>query len=228
VRNSTTAPAIAREPRHRVAGYQGWIEELRQIIAPAHECREPRNVIMEAALRNDMLAAIPKLRAFAMSLCRNRDQADDLVQEALLRSCAKISLFEPGTNMAAWLFTILRNQFYTECRKRRLFEPVEDYAETLVETPVHYARTEYVDLRAALAKLRAEERDVLMLVGASGFSYGEAAKICGCPEGTVKSRVHRARARLAELLSLGTVDDFRPGKASPRHIPAEDLFAQQV
>jgi RNA polymerase sigma-70 factor (ECF subfamily) len=175
-----------------------------------------------------MLAAIPKLRAFAMSLCRNRDQADDLVQETLLRSCAKIALFEPGTNMAAWLFTILRNQFYTECRRRRIVEPVEDHAETLIEAPVQVARTEYADLRAALAKLRAEEREVLMLVGASGFSYGEAARICGCAEGTVKSRVHRGRARLAEMLSIRISDDFRPGMPHARRNPTGDLVAPRL
>jgi RNA polymerase sigma-70 factor, ECF subfamily len=157
--------------------------------------------IMDTTLRQGMLAAIPKLRAFAISLCRNGDQADDLVQETLLRGCANMRLFVPGTNMVAWLFTILRNQFYSQCRNRRVMVPVEDHAETLVEAPVQFVRTEYAELRAALAMLRAEDREALILVAAAGFSYGDVARICGCAEGTVKSRVHRGRARRVRILS---------------------------
>jgi RNA polymerase sigma-70 factor (ECF subfamily) len=163
-------------------------------------------------VRQAMLAAIPELRAFAVSLCRNVDQADDLVQETLLRGCAHISSFLPGSNMSAWLFTILRNLFYSECRKRRrTFEPVDEHVETLMEQPTQFARIEYAELCTALAKLPAEEREVLILIEASGFSYAEAAKICGCAEGTVKSRVRRARARLAQLLSSENVRRFRRG-----------------
>ena len=164
---------------------------------------------LDATVRDAMIAAMPGLRAFAISLCRNADQADDLVQDTLLRGCASISLFTPGTNMAAWLFTILRNLFYSECRRRhRIFEHLDDHAETLAVPPAQLARTEYLELRAALAKLRAEDREVLILTGASGFSYAEAATICGCAEGTVKSRVHRGRARLAQLLSTETAADL--------------------
>jgi RNA polymerase sigma-70 factor (ECF subfamily) len=160
-------------------------------------------MIAEASSRDAMLAAIPKLRAFAISLCRNSDHAEDLVQEALLRACAKITSFEPGTNMLAWLFTILRNLFYSQCRRRRKhFESIDDNADSLGSKPTQVAQAEHHELCAALSKLPPERRRALILIGASGFSYHEAAKICGCPTGTMKSRVNRARAELAQLLSL--------------------------
>src|SRR6266446_3135299 len=159
-----------------------------------------------------MLGAVPSLRAFAISLCGNIDRADDLVQETLLRAMANIDSFEPGTNMSAWLFTILRNLFRSEYRKRR--REVEDtdgnYAETLKSHPEQQSRVEFEEFRTALAKLPADQREALILVGASGFSYEEAAAICQCAVGTIKSRVNRARTRLAELLSIDGVDDFGP------------------
>jgi RNA polymerase sigma-70 factor, ECF subfamily len=162
---------------------------------------------IDPADRDAMLTAIPGLRAFAISLCRNADQADDLVQETLLRGCANISSFHPGSNMAAWLVTILRNQFYSECRKRRRsLETQDERVEDLTEQGVQFSRIEYVELRNSLAKLRPEEREALILIAASGYSYLEVARICGCALGTVKSRVHRGRARLAELLSIEVPD----------------------
>src|SRR5690348_9106715 len=159
-----------------------------------------------------MLRAVPSLRAFAISLCGNVDRADDLVQETLLRAWANLNSFEPGTNMTAWLFTILRNLFRSEYRKRR--REVEDadgsYAESMKSHPEQNSRVEFEEFRAALAKLPEDQREALILVGASGFSYEEAAHICGCAVGTIKSRVNRARTRLAELLSIDSIDDFGP------------------
>ena len=131
--------------------------------------------------------------------CRgNVDRADDLVQETLLRALANIDSFQPGTNMSAWLFTILRNLFRSEYRKRR--REVEDtdgsYAETLKSHPEQQGRVEFEEFRAALAKLPPDQREALILVGASGFSYEEAAAICECAVGTIKSRVNRARTGL--------------------------------
>src|SRR5713226_3910812 len=150
-------------------------------------------------IREVMLAAVPSLRAFAISLCGNVDRADDLVQEALLRALANLNSFEPGTNMSAWLFTILRNLFRSEYRKRR--REVEDtdgsYAESLKSHPEQHSRVEFEEFRVALAKLPQDQREALILVGASGFSYEEAAAICECAVGTIKSRVNRARGRLA-------------------------------
>jgi RNA polymerase sigma-70 factor, ECF subfamily len=171
---------------------------------------------LDPSLREAVLAAVPKLRAFAISLCGSVDRADDLVQETLLRALANIDSFQPGTNMSAWLFTILRNHFHSEYRKRR--REVEDgdgsYAETLKSQPDQTARMEFQEFRAALAKLPADQREALILVGASGFSYEETADICGCAVGTIKSRVNRARARLAELMSIETADDFGPDRAT--------------
>jgi len=166
------------------------------------------------SLREAMLGVVPSLRAFAMSLCGNVDRADDLVQETLLRAIANIASFEPGTNMSAWLFTILRNLFRSEYRKRR--REVEDgsgrYADTLRSHPEQPGRVEFEELRAALAKLPPDQREALILVGASGFSYEEAAAICDCAVGTIKSRVNRARTRLAEQLSIDSADDFGPDR----------------
>jgi RNA polymerase sigma-70 factor (ECF subfamily) len=163
-------------------------------------------------IRDTMLAAVPGLRAFAISLCGNVDRADDLVQETLLRAWANLSSFQPGTNMAAWLFTILRNLFRSEYRKRR--REVEDadgsYAETLTTLPDQNSRLEINEFRAAIRLLPPDQRESLLLVGAPGFSYEEAAHICGCPVGTVKSRVNRARSRLVKILSIESPHDFGP------------------
>ncbi len=165
-------------------------------------------------VREAMLEAVPSLRAFAISLRGNVDRADDLVQEALLRAWANMGSFQPGTNMSAWLFTILRNLFRSEYRKRR--REVEDvdgsYAETLTSLPEQNSRLEIVEFRDALKLLPSEQRESLILVGASGFSYEEAAQICGCAVGTIKSRVNRARSRLAEILSIDSASDFGPDR----------------
>jgi len=168
------------------------------------------------ALRDDILAAVPSLRAFAISLSGNGDRADDLVQETLLRALANIDSFQPGSNLPAWLFTILRNLFRSEYRKRR--REVEDtdgtYAESLKSHPEQHSRVEFEEFRAALAKLPPDQREALILVGASGFSYEEAAAICDCAVGTIKSRVNRARTRLSDLLSIEGTDDFGPDHAT--------------
>ena len=167
---------------------------------------------MDEQVRKAVLGAVPSLRAFAISLCGNVDRADDLVQETMFRAIANIDSFQPGTNMSAWLFTILRNHFRSEYRKRR--REVEDgegrYAETLKSQPEQYGRVEFREFREALTQLPADQREALILVGASGFSYEEAANICGCAVGTIKSRVNRARTRLAELMAIEGTDEFGP------------------
>ena len=166
------------------------------------------------SVRAAMLAAVPSLRAFAISLCRNVDRADDLVQEALLRGWAHLDSFEPGTNMSAWLFTILRNVFRSEYRRR--WREVEDadgfYSESLTSLPGQTSHLEMDEFRKALMFLPPDQRESLILVGASGFSYDETAQICGCAIGTIKSRVNRARRRLAEVLSIESVDHFGPDR----------------
>lgn len=163
-------------------------------------------------VREAMLAAVPNLRAFAISLCGNVDRANDLVQETLLRAWSHLDSFEPGTNMSAWLFTILRNHFRSEFRKRK--REVEDadgsYADSLTTPEEQTSHIEFSELREALQKLSPDQREALILIGASGFSYEEAAKICGCAVGTIKSRVNRARIRLAELLGIEGAQSFTP------------------
>ena len=164
------------------------------------------------SLRDDILASVPSLRAFAISLSGNGDRADDLVQETLLRALANIDSFQPGSNLAAWLFTILRNLFRSDYRKRR--REVEDadgsYAKTLKTQPAQSAHLEFEEFRAALEKLPQDQREALILVGASGFSYEDAAAICGCAVGTIKSRVNRARSKLSALLYVDGAEDFGP------------------
>ena len=173
--------------------------------------------------RNSMLSAIPNLRAFAISLSGNVDRADDLVQETILRALANIDSFQPGTNMSAWLFTILRNLFRSEYRKRR--REVEDatgmYAESMKSQPEQASRLEFEELRTALAQLPDDQREAVILVGASGFSYEEAASICGCAVGTIKSRVNRARNRLAELMSIEGLEDFGPDQETRAVLTAD-------
>ncbi|WP_174219259.1 sigma-70 family RNA polymerase sigma factor [Microvirga sp. 17 mud 1-3] len=166
----------------------------------------------EPALREALLAAVPSLRAFAISLSGQVDRADDLVQDTLLRALSNLHRFERGTNLNAWLFTILRNLFHSEYRKRRreVEDPEGSYASRLKVQPEQGARLDFEDFRSALAKLPPDQREALLLVGAQGFSYEEAANICGCAVGTIKSRVNRARFRLASLLNVDDVDDLGP------------------
>ncbi len=171
---------------------------------------------MDESVRKAVLGAVPSLRAFAISLCGNVDRADDLVQETLLRAIANIDSFQPGTNMSAWLFTILRNHFRSEYRKRRreVADGEGHYAETLKSQPDQIGQVEFREFREALAQLPSDQREALVLVGASGFSYEEAAQICDCAVGTIKSRVNRARTRLAELMGIESAEEFGPDQTT--------------
>jgi RNA polymerase sigma-70 factor (ECF subfamily) len=163
-------------------------------------------------MRDQLLAAIPSLRAFAISLCGNPDRADDLVQDTLVKAWTNLHRFQRGTNLNAWLFTILRNGFFSEHRKRvREVEDVDGtYSSRLTTIPEQGGHLDFEDFRMALMKLPHDQREALLLVGAQGFSYEEAAEICACAVGTIKSRVNRARTRLAELLMLGETEDLGP------------------
>lgn len=160
-----------------------------------------------AEFKRELTAAIPHLRAFARGLCGRPDLADDLVQETMLKAWNARDRFEPGTSMKAWTFVILRNAYLTEMRRNRFRG---DYDETVAERiltapagqedPLHLS-----DMYRALLRLPPERREALLLVGAGGFSYEEAAEICGCAIGTIKSRVGRARAALSSMLEEGDV-----------------------
>jgi len=151
---------------------------------------------------DDMVALVPQLHTFARSLCRDGVRADDLVQEALMRAFNNIQRFKPGTNLKAWLFTIVRNEHYSQLRRSK-FEARGMDIELLPEPsvpPDHDGKLELRDLNRALASLSPGQRTALILVSVSGFSYEEAAEICGCAVGTIKSRVARARETLLEML----------------------------
>ncbi|WP_075217198.1 sigma-70 family RNA polymerase sigma factor [Mongoliimonas terrestris] len=167
-------------------------------------------------LRDELLAAIPPLRAFAVSLTADSDRADDLVQETLVKAWSNLDSFTPGTNMRAWLFTILRNTFYSNHRKqRREVQDVEgEHAARLATHPSQNGHMDLADFRAALSRLPDDQREALILIGASGFSYEEAAEICGCAVGTVKSRVNRARNKLVEIMSITSAEAFGPDDAT--------------
>jgi RNA polymerase sigma-70 factor, ECF subfamily len=154
--------------------------------------------------RDELVDHLPALRAFAVSLTRDSVAADDLVQDAIVKAWKNIGKFQPGTNLRAWLFTILRNTFYSDRRKMRREVGDADgaLAATLSEKPRHDGTLAFENFLDAFRKLPDEQREALVLVGASGFSYEEAAQTCGVAVGTIKSRVNRARARLIELLEM--------------------------
>lgn len=166
--------------------------------------RRPAGIIDSADWRDAMTGFLPSLRAFAFSLSRNSADADDLVQETLTKAWAHRERFEPGSNLRAWLFTILRNSWYTGAAKRRREVPDEEgrYAAGLTAEPNQEWTAELTSLQAALNALPPEHREAIVMVGAAGLSYQEAADIAGCAVGTIKSRVNRARHRLAVLLDM--------------------------
>lgn len=163
--------------------------------------------------RDALPGHLPALRAFAMSLTRNPAAADDLVQDAVVKAWSNFDKFDPSSNLRAWLFTILRNTFYSDLRKRRREVPDPDglHAARLSTRPAHDGRLAFNDFRTAFDQLSPEHREVLILVGASGFSCEEAAGMMGVAVGTVKSRASRARARLALLLHLADGEDLFSG-----------------
>jgi RNA polymerase sigma-70 factor (ECF subfamily) len=169
--------------------------------------RPQRTAAEKAEFKRELTQVLPHLRAFARGLCGRPDMADDLVQEALLKAWAAQDRFEPGTSMRAWTFVILRNAYLTEMRRNRFRgEYDEGVAERVLtapagqEEPIHLS-----DMHRALLTLPPERREALLLVGAGGFSYEEAAEICGCAVGTIKSRVGRARATLNAMLADGAI-----------------------
>ena len=163
-----------------------------------------------ASWRDDVISMIPALRAFAWSLSHNASDADDLVQDTLIKAWTNRDKYEMGTNLRAWLFTILRNTYYTTVVRRRREVRDEDgfYAATLTSAANQDWSVAVSALQAALKRLPDEHREALVLVGGAGLTYEEAAEVCGCALGTIKSRVNRARNRLLKLM-----DAENPGEA---------------
>jgi RNA polymerase sigma-70 factor (ECF subfamily) len=183
---------------------------------------------IQDAFKRELVALIPHLRAFARTLTGDATSADDLAQDAMMKAWDARNSYQMGTNMKAWTFMILRNQFYSE--KRRSWRQTQldpEVAErTLVATDDPEAPVALDELRLGLAMLPAEQREALILVGAGGFAYEEAAAICDCAVGTVKSRVSRARRALQALLETGAYD--RDGRSASEAMSSILADAQRL
>lgn len=184
----------------------------------------PQTAADRQAFKRDLIAVAPQLRAFARGLCGRPDMADDLVQDTLLKAWAAQDRFEPGTSLRAWTYVILRNVFLTGMRRNRFVgEYDEAVAERVLVTPAAQEGPIHLsDLHRALLTLVPERREALLLVGAGGFSYEEAAQICGCAVGTIKSRVGRARATMSLMIEEGRV----PKRASGDPIAQRAIMAE--
>ncbi|WP_085340822.1 sigma-70 family RNA polymerase sigma factor [Aquidulcibacter paucihalophilus] len=174
--------------------------------------------VLAAEFASKLVLVIPPLRAFARGLCGRADLADDLAQEALAKAWAARASYLPNTNFKAWIFTILRNHYYSWCRKQRRVAPWDPDAadKLLVCEPAQQGHMALAELAAGLQSLPAQQREALILVGAGGFAYEEAAQIIGCAVGTVKSRVARGRAFLRDF-----VDDRQRDLSQPRPTSAQ-------
>jgi RNA polymerase sigma-70 factor (ECF subfamily) len=166
--------------------------------------------------RDDIVTHLPALRAFARGLTGNVSSADDLVQDTVLKAWSKFDQFKQGTNLRAWLFTILRNAFLSQQRKRakEVSDSTGSFAAKLASKPDHDGRLALQELNDALRTLPVEQREALLLVGALGFSVEEAAETCGCAPGTIKSRANRGRKALAALLHLDQAEQIDPTDGS--------------
>ena len=186
-----------------------------------------RNVMdaaAEAAFETELVALIPHMRAFARSLAGDAAAGDDLAQDALIKAWRNRASFEPGTNLKAWVFVIVRNTFYTDRRRawRSTSLDPEVAERTLLANDAPDSTLELQDLRRALALIHPLQREAIILVGAGGLAYEEAALVCGCPVGTVKSRVSRARIALATLLEDKDLGD----RDAPRNDAVDSLMAE--
>ena len=164
----------------------------------------PEGIVSPAQWREAVTAKIPSLRAFAWSLSRNASDADDLVQETLTKAWNHRDRFQPGTNLRAWLFTILRNSWYSSVsrRKREVADEDGKHAARLTTEGSQEWSMAVHELREAMDELPPAHREAIVLVGAAGLSYEEAAQIAGCALGTIKSRVNRARNQLAQRMDM--------------------------
>ncbi len=161
-----------------------------------------------ADLRQELVRWIPNLRAFALSLTQSAQQSDDLVQDTLVKALSNLDKFQTGTNLRAWLFTILRNSFYNDIRYKKYHQtaPLDEVDPGYLELRATQEKyIEFKDVLKGLVTLVPEQREAIILIAAEGLSYEEAAAVCNCPVGTVKSRLSRARQRL---------EDYANGKSA--------------
>jgi RNA polymerase sigma factor (sigma-70 family) len=191
------------------------------------EVPEPR-ALSDDAFKAELAQVIPHLRAFGRSLSGSRDLADDLVQETLLKAWAARDRFQAGTNMRAWTFIILRNLFLSQMRRARFKGEWDEFtAGKLLAAPAGQDRqVELSDLQRALLQLPQAQREALILVGAGGFAYEEAAAICNCAVGTIKSRVARGRAALETILTEGLLPSRRDSEPGDGQSPLVSIMSQ--
>ncbi len=213
-----------------------FIELLEQLAAAersaggvAFEAQETPGQLDDASFMRELTLITPQLRGFARSLSGNRDSADDLVQETLLKAWMARARFQAGTNMRAWTFIILRNVFLSQMRRARFngtYDEIE--ADRILAAPSSQDKEiELADIHRALMHLPQNQREAVMLIGAGGFSYEEAAMICDCAVGTIKSRVARGRAALEELMAKGQMMS-RAEMKRPVDMSAHDQIMAQV
>lgn len=195
-----------------IRGVSREVVEVDEIAIP-----EEREALSDADFKKELAAVIPHLRAFGRSLSGNRDLADDLVQETLLKAWAARSRFQAGTNMRAWTFIILRNHYLSQMRRSRFRGEWDDLtADRLLAAPAGQDKhIELADMQRALLQLPQPQREALILVGAGGFAYEEAAEICGVAVGTIKSRVARGRAALEQMMDSGDLPTRRGQITAP-------------
>jgi RNA polymerase sigma-70 factor (ECF subfamily) len=190
---------------------------LAQLLNRVAQVIRAHTAPVDQAFIDELMTSLKSLRAYAISLTRDIHQAEDLVQETVLKAISKQEKYEAGTNLQAWLFTILRNLFFSAHRtKQREVEDADGvHAATMISIPDQEDRLTVQDLNAALARLPREQREALLLIGGEGLSYEEAAESLGIKVGTIKSRVNRARNRLAELMGLVQEDGIAGSHGAP-------------
>jgi RNA polymerase sigma-70 factor (ECF subfamily) len=210
-------PALKETDRSRSARRKR--ARLRHIHPPSHAqhlalVEKVRAGRRSQYVRDQLPAVLPHLRAFALHLTRDPVRSDDLVQSTLLRAWTNLDHFQQGTNFEAWLFTILRNSFYSEHRKHRreIEDPEDGFARRLMVQPEQEPKLMLDDLHEALARLTLEQRKALLLVVEQGETYEDAAALCGVAVGTLKSRVNRARTQLAAMLQMENRHDLGPDR----------------
>ncbi|MBM6593727.1 sigma-70 family RNA polymerase sigma factor [Microvirga pudoricolor] len=181
---------------------------LQQLAVRVSQVIRAHNEPVNQSFTDGIMASLPNLRAFAISLTKDSTKAEDLVQDTVLKAIGYSDRFEEGTNLQAWLFTILRNQFFSSHRKagREVEDADGSLAASMISIPEQEDRIAHKELETALAQLSQDQREAILLVGMEGMQYEEAAIALGCAIGTVKSRVFRARSRLAELMHLDASD----------------------
>ena len=206
---------------------RGPVSDDQEIEAEAEARPEPVP-LPDDEFKDQLAQVIPHLRAFGRSLSGSRDLADDLVQETLLKAWAARKRFQAGTNMRAWTFIILRNLFLSQMRRARFKGEWDDVtAAKILAAPASQDRhVELGDMQRALLHLPQPQREALILVGAGGFAYEEAAEICGCAVGTIKSRVARGRVALEALLSGGKLPSRRQHKTDPNKSALQEIMGE--